>query len=50
MKGEVDEDGICDCCGKQFSDIKLSESYLPVGQKAAAFRQPFFILLVFCDI
>ena len=31
MKGEVDEDGICDCCGKQFSDIKLSESYLPVG-------------------
>ena len=31
MKGEVDEDGVCNCCGKQFSDIKLSESYLPVG-------------------
>ncbi len=31
MTGEVDDDGICNCCGKQFSDIKLSESYLPVG-------------------
>ncbi len=31
MKGEVDDDGVCNCCGKQFSDIKLSESYLPVG-------------------
>lgn len=31
MMGEVDDDGICNCCGKQFSDIKLSESYLPVG-------------------
>lgn len=31
MKGEVDDQGICNCCGKQFSDIKLSERYLPVG-------------------
>lgn len=31
MKGEVDENGVCQCCGKQFSDIKLSERYLPVG-------------------
>lgn len=31
MKGEVDDEGVCNCCGKQFSDIKLSESYLPVG-------------------
>ena len=31
MKGEVDDQGICKCCGKQFSDIKLSERYLPVG-------------------
>lgn len=31
MAGEVNDDGICNCCGKQFSDIKLSESYLPVG-------------------
>ena len=31
MKGEVDDDGVCNECGKQFSDIKLSENYLPVG-------------------
>ena len=31
MKGEVDEVGVCGYCGKQFSDIKLSENYLPVG-------------------
>ena len=31
MKGEVDDAGVCNCCGKQFADIKLSESYLPVG-------------------
>ncbi len=31
MKGEVDEQGVCNYCGKQFSDIKLSEHYLPVG-------------------
>ena len=31
MKGEVDDDGVCNVCGKQFSDIKLSENYLPVG-------------------
>lgn len=31
MNGEVDENGVCSNCGKQFSDIKLSESYLPIG-------------------
>lgn len=31
MKGEVDEAGVCSHCGKQFSDIKLSDSYLPIG-------------------
>lgn len=31
MNGEVDEAGVCNNCGKQFSDIKLSESYLPIG-------------------
>ena len=31
MKGEIDDNGICKRCGKQFSDIKFSENYLPIG-------------------